>query len=182
MGYYCVYIQMRERALMDLDEREVSTLFERAGQPGHRKTPLSVLDSYESPAMSDRLPPPMSLEKMWVALHHLLTGEFHAGSSPLSRAIFGGRAIGADLGDGRARYLWADEVREISTALSALTREDLRRRYAPASLKAGWPQTPVVEAEDDEAVFTELVGYFNRLATYYRLAAARGNAMLIGVV
>ena len=181
MGYYCVYIQIGERALMDLDEREVSVLFERAAH-GHRNTPLSGLETYELPALADRLPPPMSLEKMWVALHHLLTGEFHAGSSPLSRAILGGRAIGADLGDGRARYLWADEVREISIALAALTREDLRRRYASASLKAGWPLTPVDKREDDEAVFTGLVAGFDRLATYYRLAAARGNAMLIGVV
>ena len=110
-------------------------------------------------------------------LHHLLTGEFRAVASPLSRAILGGETVG----DGCARRLWADEVREISSALSA-THEELRRRYDPASLKAGWPKTPVDEREDDEEVFEELVGYFDLLVTYYRLAAARGNALLIGIV
>ena len=116
MGYYCVYVQIRERTLMDLDECEVSSLFRRASAPANRWAP-SVLEQYESPTMLDRLPPPMSLEKMWLALHHLLTGEFRAVASPLSRAILGGKEIGEDVGDGPARYLWADEVREISSAL-----------------------------------------------------------------
>lgn len=175
MGYSCVYIQIRERALMDLDESEVSKLF-----PGANiRAQNSALRWYESPAMSDRMPPIMSLEKDWEVLHHLLTGEFRAVASPLSRAILGGKEIGEDLGGyGPARYLWADEVWEISSALSALTHEELRRRYDPAKLKAHWHD----EDDDDEYVLALLLSGFDDLALYFRLAAARGNAMLIGIV
>jgi hypothetical protein len=132
--------------------------------------------------MADQSPPAISLEKMALALHYLLTGEFHVVASPLSRAILGGTAFRADVGDGPARYIWAEEVREISAALATVTREDLRRRYDPAALKAAWPTTSVDDKEDDQSVFSEMESYFWLLAAYYQIAAARGNAMLIGVV
>jgi hypothetical protein len=182
MGYDCVLLQIRERILMDLDEDQIPRLFARDGDPKRCRTSLSILSQYEFPAMAGETPPPISLEKMHLALHHLLTGRFHPNSSPLSRAILGGTPIVADLGDVRARYLWWDEVRGISTALSSLTSEDLRRRYDPAGLKAGWPMTPVREEEDEEEVFSSLEYYFGLLEAYYRIAAARANAMLIGVV
>ena len=182
MGYHCVLIQIRERILMYLDEDQIPWLFKRDRGPMRRETSLSILSQYEHPAMAGEPPPPISLEKMDLALHHLLTGGFHLVPSPLSRAILGGTPIGADLGVGPARYLWADEVREISSALSSLTSEDLRRRYDPAGLKAGWPRTPVKENEDEERVFTSLEYYFWLLEAYYRIAAARANAMPIGVI
>src|SRR6516165_4601800 len=163
MGYYCILLQIRERILMDLDEDQIPRFFERAGDPKRRRTSLRILSQYDFPAMAGEPPPPISLEKMDLALHHLLTGGFHPTSSPLSRAILGGTPIAADLGDDRARYLWGDEVREISTALSSLTSEDLRRRYDPAGLKAGWLMTPVREDEDEEEVFTSLEYYFGLL-------------------
>ena len=182
MGYHCVLIQIRERILIDLDEGAVPDLFRGSGASARRRVSLVELMPYERPSMADRPLPAISLQKMAMALHHLLTGEFDLVASPLSRAILGGKAFRVDVGDGPARYLWADEVREISAALASLTREDLRRRYDPAGLKAGWPMTPVTDEEDEESVFNELEGYFQLLVTYYRIAAVRGNAMLIGVV
>jgi Domain of unknown function (DUF1877) len=181
MGYYRVLVQIRERMLMDLDEDEVPGLVMRAGDPERRGTSLSILSQYEHPSMAGELPPPISLEKMDLALHYLLTGGFRLDPSPLSRAILGGTPIGADLGIGPARYLWSDEVREISTALSSLTSEDLRRRYDPAGLKASW-RTPVGWDEVEERVFTSLESYFGLLEAYYRIASVRANAMLIGVI
>ena len=182
MGYYCVLVQIRERILMDLDEDQVPRLFEREGDPKRRGTSLSILSQYEHSSMAGEPTPPISLEKYWLALHHLLTGGFHPVPSPLSRAILSGTPIGADLGVGPARYLWADEVREISAALSSLTSEDLRRRYDPVGLKAGWPKTPVCQDEDEERVFTGLESYYWLLEAYYRIAAARATAMLVGVI
>jgi hypothetical protein len=179
MGYYCILIQIRERVLMDLEEDAVPGLLARADG---RATSLAGLTPYEHPAMANEPPPVISLEKMATALHHLLTGEFRPNASPLSRAILGGTAFREDVGDGPARYIWAEEVREISTALASVTIEDLRRRYDPAALKAGWPLTPVGDRDDEERVFNELKGYFRLLVTYYRIASARGNAMLIGVI
>jgi Domain of unknown function (DUF1877) len=182
MGYYCVLFQIRERSLMDLDEDQVPRLFERVGHPERRGTSLRILSQYEHPAMAGEPVPPISLEKMDLALHHLLTGGVHPVQSPLSRAILGGRPIGAALGIGPARYLWANEVREISTALSSLMSEDLRQRYDPAGLKADRLSTQVSWDEDEEFIFTGLEYYFELLTVYYRIAAARANAMLIGVI
>jgi hypothetical protein len=179
MGYYCVLMQIREPILMDLDEASVPDLFRRAGSPGSRATSLTGLSRYEHPSMADQPPPAISLEKMAPALHHLLTGESRPTGSPLSRAILGGTAFRADVGDGPARYLWAEEVREISAALEQVTGEELRRRSSPEALEASWPSTRAGEAEE---VFGELEGYFRLLVLYYRIAAARGNAMLIGVI
>jgi hypothetical protein len=182
MGYYCVLIPIRERVLMHLDDAGVSDLFERDGRPDRRRTSLSMLLPYEHPWMDDLPVPPIGLEKMSRALHYLLTGSFQPVPSPLSRAIFGGAAIGPDVGDGRPRYLWSHEVRECSDALSALTPEEVHRRFNPAGMKAEYLWSGVNEDEDDEDLFDELSHDFTLLAAFYRIAAGRGDAVLIGVV
>ena len=78
---------------------------------------------------------------------------------------------------------FADKVGQgFAIALSALTFKQLRQCYAPADLKAGWPRSPVDEDADDEDVYQELVEHFRLLVEYYRIAAARGNAMLMGMI
>ncbi len=123
MGYYCVLNQMPERVLMHIEESEIGELFRRLKDPSNRRASLLVLSQYAQTAMADQSPPPISLEKYWRQLHHLLTGEHRPTSSPLSRSIYGGRPFKVRVGDGPARYIWADEVREISSALSSLTHE-----------------------------------------------------------
>jgi hypothetical protein len=177
MGVHCNLVQVRERRLMDLDESDIPRLFDRAGFGFG--TSWEILSQYQWPSMAGESPPSISLEKRWPALHHLLTGEFGPAASPLSRAILGGRPIGTDLGAGaHVRYLWADEVREVSDALSSLTCDDLRQRYAPAALRASGH---IFDDEDDEEGFAVLEGYFQLLATYYRIATLRANAMLIRI-
>jgi hypothetical protein len=173
---------IRERVLMHPDEGELAEFVEQASSPEQRRTPLSVLASYEQAGWSDPLPPPISLEKRWVAVHHLLTGSLRPVDSPLSRSVFGDATIGRDGDRGLARYLWADQVRESSAALSALTPEELRRRFDPSGLKAAWLETSVNEDDDDEDLFEELARYVDLLIAIYRIAAAHGNAMLIVVV
>lgn len=116
---------------------------------------------------------------MGLALHRLLTSEFGLADSPLSRAILGAKELRSEVGAESPRYLWADEVREISAALSALKGRDPRDRRDPSGLKAAWPRTPVSDRDINEHVFQELEGHFRELAAHYRTAAARGNAMLI---
>ena len=182
MGYDCVLAQVTERFLMDLSEESVVAFFEQArsearGWPSNRPwfhEPLTTADR--------QLPWPISLQKMSAALHHLLTGEFRPVASPLSRAIVGGTAFRIELCYGPARYLWAEEVREVAVALAAVTPADLRNRYDPVGLKAAGLETPVHRDEDEKELFDELDGYFQLLARYYRLAATCGNAMMIAVV
>ena len=166
---------------MDLGEDAIPGLFGRAGSADNRDTSLTRLMLYEQPALADQAPPAISLEKMWLALHHLLTGEFrlvpHRSLVPSWAGRLSARMSGTVRRDtpGRRRS-------ERSRALASVTHEDLRRRYDPAGLKAAWPSTPVDDQEDEESVFGELESHFQLLVAYYRIAAARGNAMLIGVV
>ena len=150
--------------------------------------------------------PALDLEKRWDELLLFLTGREILGaedkdSLPLvSQAIVGGREVGKPLlGMGPARVLWAEEVSRIAEALSALVHDELRRRffdpkgYPPAVLKQmvrpyslsvdyETPDDSVFEAAfpDLDYAFNVLINDLDRLTAYYRIAAMRGNAMLIG--
>jgi hypothetical protein len=123
-------------------------------------------------------------------------------SLPLvAQAIYGGREVGKPLHSlGPARALWSDEVCHIAGALSALSREQLRRRfferngYPPAVLKQivrpysmsvdyDTPEDSVFDAASPEGLndaFNTLIDDLDRMTEYYRIAAIRRNAMLIG--
>ncbi len=125
-------------------------------------------------------PGPYSLEKMWQAVHFLITGQEWEGDPPLSLAVFGHEEIGEDGGYGPARYLTPEEVRTVSAALSAITTEELRRRFDPAAFEAA-EVYPNVWDEDPDDLFEEIESYFSGLVAYYRDAASRGNAMLCAI-
>jgi hypothetical protein len=174
---------------MDLDERDVPDIFDRARSI--RVSSRSSLEPFEHEE-ANRLPiPSLYLEKSWWRLHVFLTGKAPASlaevdeADPLSRAILGGKGIGEELQEGPARYLWAEEVREIASALSLQTRAELCRRYKDPSghmriafdeaMERGFSDERLDEAFD---WLTDLVAL---LASYYKIAASRGNAMLLGL-
>ncbi len=182
MGYFYVLVPIREQVLMNLDAAAAPGLLYQAHPFAAGRNPRADLRPDAPAVWADRPSSSLSLGKMGAALHHLLTGEFGLVASPLSRAILGGTAIGPDLGYGPARYLWADEVHEIAGALATLAPAGLRERYDPAALKAGHPATPVYYDEDDDQVFDELDACCRQLVAFYRTAAARGDAVLLGVI
>jgi hypothetical protein len=119
----------------------------------------------------------LSIEKMWHALHFLLTDDPWHGAPPLGLAILGGTEFGEDLGYGPARFLTPEQVRAVSAALSALTHAELRQRFDPAKFDAAQIY-PNVWDEDPDDLFEELSGYFDALTAYYREASEKGHAML----
>jgi hypothetical protein len=125
-------------------------------------------------------PGPCSLEKMWHAIHFLITGQEWEGDPPLSLAVFGREEIGEDGGYGPARYLTPEEVRTVSAALATITTEELRRRFDPEAFEAA-EIYPGVWDEDPDELFEEIESYFSGLVAYYRDAASRGNAMLCAI-
>jgi hypothetical protein len=127
-----------------------------------------------------KVPGPCSLEKMWQAVHFLITGQEWEGDPPLSFAVLGHEEIGDDGGYGPARYLTPEEVRSVSAALSTITTEELRRRFDPEALEAAQIY-PNVWDEDPDDLFEEIESYFSELVAYYRDAASRGNAMLCAI-
>jgi hypothetical protein len=184
MGVLCHLIQISERKLMDLDEAIVPDLFYQAIHSRYNS-----LSHLLASAAAPELPiVALDLEKRWWLLNFFFTGKAEelVKTSPVSRAILGGTAIGRELQQGPARYLWADEVHEIAAALSALSHQELWDRFDdPAGfMRTGYEKLMAgyfcAEFLDD-AVFNGLVADFDLLATYYRVASARRNAMLLGL-
>jgi hypothetical protein len=94
--------------------------------------------------------------------------------SPLGNAILGGTPIGGDVGYGPARFLDPGQVREVASALAALSKEGLARRFDLRAMSAA-----KVYACDDESELELAQHYFEHLVRYYADAAARGNAVLL---
>jgi hypothetical protein len=118
----------------------------------------------------------VDLDKAWHGLHWLLTGSDGPSTGPLSDAIFGGEAIGEDLGYGPGRLVSPEHVRSIAVGLREIGVDTLRTRMnAPAMIAA--EIYPVIWDEDD--VFdTYLVPAFENLRDFYSAAADREQAVI----
>lgn len=125
-------------------------------------------------------PGEVSVEKLWHALHFVLTGDVEPAEGPLGNAVLGGTPVGEDLGYGPARLLEPDEVRAVSAALDAIGEAALRARFDPAAL-AEAEIYPQIWEEDADELFDELWGYYAEMADCYRTAAKNGDGMLLAV-
>ena len=122
-------------------------------------------------------PEGLSLGKYSHSLHYLLTGTTEQASPPLGNAILGGTPIGCDLGQGPARFLNPEQVREAAAALTKITSDELASRFDLA-LRLGLK----IHACDEEEGFEMEEYYFSNLVQYYVDAAANGNAMLLFII
>ena len=88
----------------------------------------------------------------------------------------GGTEIGEDLGYGPARYVPADEVKEIYKELEQITEEELRKRFDPGKFKEFkiYPFGGYFKEDDLEY----LVQHFKRLKDFYKRTVDKGEAML----
>jgi|SRR5579883_1559418 len=136
-----------------------------------KRAPSSISEHFDRPDVTN-------LQKMWQALHFLLSGRAWDGSPPLGNAVLGGAPIGPDRGYGPARYLTPDEVQAVDAALQKMSHAELRRRFQPSAL-ANNDIYPMVWDEPEEDLFDELRHYFDRLVACYGEAARNGNAMLL---
>jgi CRP-like cAMP-binding protein len=119
----------------------------------------------------------LNLEKSWHVLHYLLTGKPEEAPPPLGDAILGGTEIGDDLGYGPARFLTAQQVREVAKALAAVSNEDLASHFDLDAMIAAriYPVRDGTELEMAQH-------YFEHLTRYYADASTNGNAMLLYLV
>jgi len=118
----------------------------------------------------------LSLEKSWQIIHYLLTGHIDQAPPPLGNAVLGGEEIGEERDYGRVRFLAPLQVREVREALSAISIDDLFRRFDIESLRAAkvYPRTDHTDRE-------WVQHYFELLCRYYSDAAANGNDMLLWI-
>jgi hypothetical protein len=101
-----------------------------------RLTPVTITEVVPlKDGEPDFVPDPdrtVDITKGWHGLHFLFTGTSDEGDEPACYMVRGGE----DLDDeGNARALRPDQVRRFAEYLSALTREELERRYDPARMK-----------------------------------------------
>jgi hypothetical protein len=121
------------------------------------------------------------LHEFWDGLHFLLTVET-GGALPLS-ALKRGDVDYADAAD-VTHAIYAATTKALAQELAALSEPVLRRRYDPARMLGGPDGTRVYPARlwtpgGNDAVFRDLIGYFNRLCNYVAAAATAGNGLLI---
>lgn len=143
----------------------------------------------------------LDLDKFWHGLHFLLTGEVSKQSSLLSRAVLGGSLVEKVALDEEERdelvpeelaafyppeedevlldytyVLTPDEVKETAGALTRISQEKLRASYDGAAMLKAEIYPPIWDRAA-ENVMEELLDYFDKLVSFYSVAARRGSAV-----
>jgi hypothetical protein len=119
----------------------------------------------------------VSLEKAWHGLHFLLTGSAMEGSWPLGFLLLGGEAVGDD---DAPRRLSPDSVRELNSALSATSDDEIWGRFDPDKMTTDGVY-PNIWDEPEQELREEYLMYFHQLKQLIQLAAQKGDALLISI-
>jgi hypothetical protein len=119
-----------------------------------------------------------SLDKMWHAVHYLLTGMPLEAEPPLGLAVVGGDHFGPDLDGREIRLVRPAQVREVDAALSRVTEAEVAGYFDP-------------QAMDDDKIYPEnfwvrnahvglnhILPCYRALVSLYSDAARRGDAIL----
>ena len=122
----------------------------------------------------------IDIDKSWHAIHFTLTGSAWEGEPPLANLVLGGVEVGDDVGYGPARYLTADQVKEVVEAIKVIGAQEFAHRFNRQKLLANdiYPDIWDDSEETDEEQLDYLLTWYQQLATYYATAARKGNAML----
>ena len=116
----------------------------------------------------------LDVDKAWHGVHFLLTGSTLEGEAPLCWVVLGGEAIGEDVGYGPARFVSAEEVKQINEAISNIDSSELIARFDAAALNRaeiypdGW--------KSDDADY--LVGAFQDIKKFYSAAAEKNQCVI----
>ena len=125
----------------------------------------------------------LNIDKAWHGLHFLFTGTADSEDEPACFVTAGGEDIGDDDGDQIPRLLSPAQVRDFAAFLSALTHDELRRRFDPARMTELEIYPDVIwnrpEEEHDSLGF--LLGAFDELQTFMAAAAMADDSVVITV-
>lgn len=163
MGMYAGYYQISDTELEHLRQLEEQGLMERAEE----------LSEDENVEICD-------LDKMWDALHFVLTGDTlsdAADHDPLSEAVCGSDFLAQQL---HAGGIPAKRVKEIAQALHEV---DFAARLAALQMSdfAAADIYPAIwdRPEEEDDIRAELPAYFADLQAFYDNAAEQSNAVLV---
>jgi hypothetical protein len=129
-------------------------------------------------------PTRVDLQKDWLALHFLLTGESsmetqHRPDDPLHNVVMGGHETALETGYGPVRMFSVAEVQATAPALARISVDELRSRFSadafnaadiyPSPRPGGWDENEI------EGVFQ----IYPKLVRFFRDAAASGEIVVI---
>jgi hypothetical protein len=132
-------------------------------------------------ALSDNEGDVADLDKAWHGIHFLLTGTADDGAPPLNFLVAGGAYVGdEDVGYGPARLFTAAETREIAAAITAITDDELRRRFNPQAMMAAeiYPEIWDRDPEDDDTL-GYLIEYAGTLRQTLSTVTANGHGLMV---
>ena len=121
------------------------------------------------------------IDKSWHGIHYLLTGQAWGGSGELAFLMAGGEEVGEDLGYGPPQFHRPDAVRRIASALEAIDRAELSRRYDPAAMSAAGVYPSVWEEEGEEAL-EYLLDSYDPMRDFLLHAGQAGDGLLVMMV
>ena len=163
MGMYAGYYQISDVELEQLRQLEERALLEQAEE-----------------LIEDETAESCDLDKMWDALHFVLTGDVlsdAADHDPLSEAVCGSDFLAQKMHVGG---IPAKRVKEIAQALHEV---DFAARLAALQMSdfAAADIYPAIwdRPEEEDDIRAELLEYFADLQAFYDNAADRGNAVLV---
>ena len=123
----------------------------------------------------------VELDKAWHGIHYLLTGSAEPDGTLASKVIMGGEDIGPDRGYGPAQLLEPGEVKAIAQLLEKTTPDMLRKRFEPNVMTRAGVYPDVIWERDAEEALKYLLDYYEKLVAFYKLAAQRGQAVILGI-
>jgi len=124
--------------------------------------------------------PTLTVEKTWNAIEFILDRLAEAGQIPWIGPLTEGEKTGAEFHYGDCWYRTSDQVREISNAISGLSKEDLREAYLPELMAANnvYPDIWGNEVEK-ERNFEYVWHWYKDMVEFYQAAATSGDGMLL---
>ena len=123
----------------------------------------------------------VDLDKAWHGIHYLLTGSAESNGTLASKVIMGGEDIGPDRGYGPAQLLKPDEVKAIARLLEITTPDKLRKRFKPKDMTRADVYPSVIWERDGEEALRYVLDYYTKLVVFYKLAAERGQAVILAI-
>jgi uncharacterized protein DUF1877 len=119
------------------------------------------------------------LDKSWHGIHYLLTGSVDSNGSLASKVIMGGENIGPDRGYGPAQLLNPAEVKGIAQLLEKTTPDMLRKRFKPKEMTRMDVYPGEIWVRDGDDALSYVLDYYAKLVAFYKLAAERGQAVIL---
>jgi hypothetical protein len=119
------------------------------------------------------------LDKSWHGIHYLLTGSVESNGTLASKVIMGGGDIGPDRGYGPAQLLEPADVKAIAQLLEQTTPDMLAKRFKPKEMTRADIYPGEIWARDGDEALSYVLDYYKKLVAFYKLAAERGQAVIL---